>query len=53
MTTYTAYLTGPDQVPRRMALLAFHMADAHREARLLGLSMFHGSAFTFSVREAA
>jgi hypothetical protein len=53
MTTYIAYLTPADGVPRRLALLSTDIDDAREEARLLGQAIFGGLAFTYSVRPAA
>ena len=53
MNTYIAHLTPADGVPRRFALLSTDADDAREEARLLGLALFPGRAFTYSVRAAA
>ena len=50
MTTYVAHLTPADGVPRRFALLSTDAADAREEARLLGLALFPGRPFSYSVR---
>ena len=53
MNTYIAHLTPADGVPRRFALLSTDADDAREEARLLGLALFPGRPFTYSVRAAA
>jgi hypothetical protein len=52
VNTYTAYLTPDNGVPRRFALLSTDKDDAREEARLLGLALFPGRRFTYSVRAA-
>lgn len=51
MSTYTAYITPRDGIPRRIALISFDRDDALAEARLLGLALFRGG-FTYAVRPA-
>jgi hypothetical protein len=54
VNTYIAHLTPTgDGIPRRFALLSTDMDDAREEARLLGLALFPGRPFTYSVRAAA
>ena len=51
MTTYAAYITLRDGIPRRVALISQDRDGALREARLLALSIF-GRGFTYCVRPA-
>jgi hypothetical protein len=53
MSTFIAYLTPPNGLPRRFALLSTDLDDAREEARLLGQAIFGGLSFTYSVRTAA
>ena len=50
MSTYIAHLTPTDGVPRRFALLSTDADDAREEARLLGLALFPGRRFTYSIK---
>jgi hypothetical protein len=51
VTTYIAHLTpAGDNIPRRFALLSTDADDAREEARLLGLALFPGRPFTYSIR---
>lgn len=49
--TYIAHITGRDGIPHRVALIAFALDDARREALLLARARF-GRNFIFSVRRA-
>lgn len=40
MHQFIAYITGPDDIPRRWALISFDLADARREAQLLAAALF-------------
>ena len=48
MSAYIANITPRDGIARRVALIAFDLADARRETMLLARAMF-GTGFRFSV----
>lgn len=52
MTPYTAHLTGPDGLPRRIDILAADEDHARELAREHGAGLFGRREFTYVVRKA-
>lgn len=52
VTRYIAHITDRAGIPHRIALVAFCLSDARREALLVGRSRY-GRNFSFCVRAAA
>jgi len=52
MTPYTAHVTGPDGLPRRIDILAADMEHARELAREHGAGLFGKREFSFTVRKA-